>query len=72
MKVGFMGLGVMGTPMADNLARGGVDLRVWNRTADKAQRLARTAGCAVAASPADLARDREYLRAVAAEGRAWA
>jgi 3-hydroxyisobutyrate dehydrogenase len=52
VKVGFMGLGVMGTPMAANLARAGVDLCVWNRTAHKAQDLARTTGCALAASPA--------------------
>ncbi|MBL7259194.1 NAD(P)-dependent oxidoreductase [Paractinoplanes lichenicola] len=32
MTVGFLGLGVMGTPMAANLARAGVDLIVWSRT----------------------------------------
>ena len=39
MKVAFLGLGIMGEPMARNLLRGGVDLRVWNRTAGKADRL---------------------------------
>jgi 3-hydroxyisobutyrate dehydrogenase len=33
--IGFIGLGVMGTPMAMNLARAGTPLVVWNRTADK-------------------------------------
>ncbi|GAA4440716.1 NAD(P)-dependent oxidoreductase [Actinokineospora soli] len=33
--VGFIGLGIMGTPMARNLARAGTPLVVWNRTADK-------------------------------------
>ncbi|MGX7826160.1 NAD(P)-dependent oxidoreductase [Actinokineospora sp. 24-640] len=33
--VGFIGLGVMGTPMAVNLARAGTPLVVWNRTAAK-------------------------------------
>jgi len=47
MKVGFLGLGVMGQPMALNLARAGVDLLVWNRTPDKTQPL-REAGAAVA------------------------
>ncbi|WP_127503367.1 NAD(P)-dependent oxidoreductase [Actinoplanes solisilvae] len=32
MTVGFVGLGVMGRPMAANLARAGVELIVWNRT----------------------------------------
>ncbi|HYO75503.1 MAG TPA: NAD(P)-dependent oxidoreductase [Thermoanaerobaculia bacterium] len=33
--IGFIGLGVMGTPMALNLARTGTPLVVWNRTAEK-------------------------------------
>jgi 3-hydroxyisobutyrate dehydrogenase-like beta-hydroxyacid dehydrogenase len=33
MKVAFLGLGSMGAPMAANLARGGHDLVVWNRSA---------------------------------------
>ncbi|MGK5685491.1 NAD(P)-dependent oxidoreductase [Actinoplanes sp. URMC 104] len=32
MTVGFLGLGVMGMPMATNLARAGTDLVVWSRT----------------------------------------
>src|SRR5207253_1682007 len=32
MKIGFIGLGVMGTPMAMNLARAGTELVVWSRT----------------------------------------
>jgi 3-hydroxyisobutyrate dehydrogenase len=35
MKIGFIGLGVMGAPMALNLARAGVRLVVWNRTPEK-------------------------------------
>lgn len=35
MNIGFIGLGVMGTPMALNLARAGTKLVVWNRTGDK-------------------------------------
>jgi 3-hydroxyisobutyrate dehydrogenase len=35
MKIGFIGLGVMGTPMALNLARAGTQLVVWNRTPEK-------------------------------------
>ena len=36
MKIGFIGLGIMGTRMAANLLQGGVDLTVYNRTKDKA------------------------------------
>jgi 3-hydroxyisobutyrate dehydrogenase-like beta-hydroxyacid dehydrogenase len=37
MKVAFLGLGVMGYPMAGHLAAKGFDVRVWNRTAAKAE-----------------------------------
>lgn len=39
-KVAFIGLGVMGYPMAGHLARAGHDVTVWNRTAAKAQQWA--------------------------------
>lgn len=50
---GFVGLGVMGQPMALNLARAGVPLIVWNRTRDRAEPL-RAAGARVAASKAEV------------------
>ncbi|MFF8812229.1 NAD(P)-dependent oxidoreductase [Streptomyces pactum] len=50
MNVGFIGLGVMGQPMALNLARSGTPLVVWNRTADRCEPL-RAAGAAVADGP---------------------
>lgn len=50
MKVGFAGLGHLGTAMARRLISEGVDLIVWNRTIDKAQSL----GAEVAKSPAAL------------------
>src|ERR1700748_1124037 len=53
MRVGFIGLGGMGQPMALNLARAGTGLIVWNRTAEKRENL-RAAGAAVAANPADV------------------
>ncbi|MGW3442635.1 NAD(P)-dependent oxidoreductase [Streptomyces sp. NPDC001076] len=46
---GFVGLGVMGQPMALNLARAGTPLVVWNRTPERAEAL-RAAGARVAAS----------------------
>jgi 3-hydroxyisobutyrate dehydrogenase len=39
MKIGFIGLGVMGMPMALNLARAGTKLVVWNRTPEKCRPL---------------------------------
>jgi 3-hydroxyisobutyrate dehydrogenase len=51
--VGFIGLGIMGEPMALNLARAGTPLVVWNRTPARAEPL-RAAGARVAGSPADV------------------
>ncbi|WP_439941125.1 NAD(P)-dependent oxidoreductase [Streptomyces sp. BBFR115] len=53
MKVGFLGLGVMGRPMALRLARAGTALLVWNRTAARAEPL-RAAGAEVAAEPGEV------------------
>ncbi|HET8728680.1 MAG TPA: NAD(P)-dependent oxidoreductase [Alphaproteobacteria bacterium] len=55
MDVGFIGLGVMGQPMALNLARAGTALVVWNRSADRCEPL-RAAGATVATSPAEVFR----------------
>lgn len=51
--VGFAGLGIMGTPMAANLVRAGLDVTVWNRTASATAELA-DAGAAVAATVDEL------------------
>ena len=53
MRTGFLGLGVMGQPMAANLARAGTPLVVWNRTAARTEPLA-AAGARVAASPGEV------------------
>ena len=50
--VAFLGLGIMGAPMAVNLVRAGFDVVGWNRTASKAAPV-REAGGAVAATPAE-------------------
>ena len=39
-RVAFLGLGIMGWPMAANLARAGFELAVWTRTGEKAERFA--------------------------------
>jgi 3-hydroxyisobutyrate dehydrogenase len=53
MDVGFIGLGVMGQPMALNLARAGTNLVVWNRTPERCEVL-RAAGAEVAPSTAEV------------------
>ncbi|MFJ6556967.1 NAD(P)-dependent oxidoreductase [Streptomyces luteogriseus] len=53
MNVGFIGLGVMGQPMALNLARAGTRLVVWNRTLERCEPL-RAAGAEVVASAAEV------------------
>ena len=54
MKVGFVGLGIMGSAMAANLVKGGFEVTVWNRTAAKCDPLA-VLGTSVAASPRETA-----------------
>ncbi|MEV0148837.1 MULTISPECIES: NAD(P)-dependent oxidoreductase [unclassified Nonomuraea] len=53
VDVGFIGLGVMGQPMALNLARAGTPLVVWNRTPARAEPL-RAAGAAVASGAGEV------------------
>ncbi|MFZ4535098.1 NAD(P)-dependent oxidoreductase [Propionivibrio sp.] len=54
MKVGFIGLGIMGRPMALNLLKGGHEVTVWARRAESMQPLL-DAGAKGAASPAEVA-----------------
>lgn len=56
MKVGYIGLGIMGSAMASNLLKAGFPLAIWNRTAAKAEAL-KAEGATWADSPAQLARD---------------
>ncbi|HXX20407.1 MAG TPA: NAD(P)-dependent oxidoreductase [Candidatus Acidoferrum sp.] len=58
--VGFIGLGLMGKPMAQNLLRAGFPLAVWNRTRVKAEDLVR-AGAKLAASPRETAAQCDVL-----------
>lgn len=61
MKVGVIGLGAMGKPMALNLHKAGMLHGFWNRSQDKAQSLAKETGIAAAASPAELAADCDVI-----------
>lgn len=61
MKVAFLGLGVMGFPMAGHLHRAGVDLRVYNRSPDKAQRWNGDYAELAAASVVEAVSDRDVV-----------
>jgi len=60
MKVGFVGLGVMGEPMARHLRTAGHDLAVWARRPESAAALA-AEGVPVCATPAELAARSEVV-----------
>ena len=68
-KIGFIGLGVMGTPMAAHLIAAGYQLRVWNRTAAKADALV-AQGAARAASPAEAAAGADAVVSIVADDAA--
>jgi 3-hydroxyisobutyrate dehydrogenase len=54
-RVAFVGLGIMGAPMAANLIRAGFDVTVYTRTREKAERFASEHGAAAASTPAEAA-----------------
>jgi 3-hydroxyisobutyrate dehydrogenase len=56
MRVAFLGMGIMGRPMAVNLVKAGHDVTVWNRSSGKA-----VEGARVAESPAEAAREAEAV-----------
>ena len=61
MKLSFLGLGVMGFPMAGHLARGGHEVCVYNRTAAKATKWVETYGGTSAPTPKEAAADSEIV-----------
>ena len=65
MRIAFLGLGIMGRPMASNLVKAGHEVTVWNRTAGKDVEGAKTA-----ASPAEAARDAEVIWLCVADTKA--
>jgi 3-hydroxyisobutyrate dehydrogenase len=65
-RLGFVGLGLMGEPMAVNLARAGTPLVVWNRTPGKDVQL-RALGAKVAMSPGEVFDDCDMVFAMLAD-----
>jgi 3-hydroxyisobutyrate dehydrogenase/2-hydroxy-3-oxopropionate reductase len=60
-KLGFLGLGLMGYPMARNLRRAGNDVAVWSNTADKARKLAAEEKCVFCATPKEVAAQSDVI-----------
>jgi 3-hydroxyisobutyrate dehydrogenase-like beta-hydroxyacid dehydrogenase len=60
-KVAFIGLGVMGYPMAGHIAKAGHDVTVYNRTAAKAEKWAGEYGGKAAPTPAKAAVDCDFV-----------
>ena len=58
--IGFIGLGLMGGPMASNLVKAGFPVTVWNRTASKAESLVKQ-GAKLAANPRAVALQADVL-----------
>jgi 2-hydroxy-3-oxopropionate reductase len=60
-NIGFVGLGIMGLPMARNLADAGFELTVFNRTSSKAEEMAEGSAAGVAYSLAELAKHSDVV-----------
>ena len=60
-KVAFIGLGVMGYPMAGYISKGGHKVTVFNRTKSKAEKWVSEYKGTIAETPAEAAKDAEYI-----------
>jgi 3-hydroxyisobutyrate dehydrogenase-like beta-hydroxyacid dehydrogenase len=67
-RIGFLGLGIMGSRMAANIARAGFGLTVWTHTPGKATRWASEHGATAAASPAEVARTSDIVVSMVVDG----
>jgi len=60
-NVAFIGLGVMGYPMASYISKAGHNVTVFNRTKSKAEKWAKEYKGKIATTPAEAAKDAEYI-----------
>jgi 3-hydroxyisobutyrate dehydrogenase len=67
-RVAFLGLGIMGRPMAANLVRAGFEVVVWNRTREKAEAFAAEQGATAAPSPAEAAAGADAVITMVVDG----
>jgi 3-hydroxyisobutyrate dehydrogenase len=68
MKLGWIGLGIMGSRQAANLRRAGHELTVWNRTASTAEAWAAEHGATVAATPVEVAQEADIVFSMVVDG----
>ena len=67
-RIGFLGLGIMGSRMAANVAAAGYPLTVWTHTPGKAERWAAERGAAACATPAEVARRSDIVVSMVVDG----
>jgi 3-hydroxyisobutyrate dehydrogenase len=67
-RIGFLGLGIMGSRMAANVARAGFPLTVWTHTPGKAERWASAHDATACASPAEVARVSDIVVSMVVDG----
>ena len=60
-KVSFIGLGVMGYPMAGYISKAGHNVTVYNRTKSKAEKWAKEHKGSIASTPAEAAKDSDFV-----------
>src|SRR5947209_506180 len=60
-KLGFLGLGLMGYPMARNLLRAGHQVALWSNTAEKAHKLSAEAGGKFCSTPREVAQQADCI-----------
>jgi 3-hydroxyisobutyrate dehydrogenase-like beta-hydroxyacid dehydrogenase len=69
MRIGFLGLGTMGAPMANNLRKSGHTVTVWNRTTARAEPIVRK-GATLATTPRACATGKDLVFACLADEKA--
>jgi 3-hydroxyisobutyrate dehydrogenase-like beta-hydroxyacid dehydrogenase len=67
-RIGFLGLGIMGSRMAANVAKAGYRLTVWTHTAGKAQRWAEQHKAIAVGSPAEVATASDIVVSMVVDG----
>jgi 3-hydroxyisobutyrate dehydrogenase len=67
-RIGFLGLGIMGSRMAANIAKAGYELNVWTHTEGKAQRWAKEHGASAVQTPAEVAGRSEIVVSMVVDG----
>jgi len=67
-RIGFLGLGIMGSRMAANVAKAGYELTVWTHTEGKAQRWAREHGATAVDTPAEVAKASDIVVSMVVDG----